>query len=72
MNAADMPCVNDLSAIKEHHDDLKAQIASLQAQLKIVKNTIQDMFEETAMQLAQQGKDFGIRPPLRLVNTRSP
>ena len=31
MNAADMPMWNDLSAMKEHHDDLKAQIASLQA-----------------------------------------
>jgi len=28
--------------------------------LKVVKNSIQDMFEDTArMQLAQQGKDFG-------------
>ena len=44
MNAADMPMWNDLSAIKAHHDDLKAQIASLQAQLKIVKNTLEDMF----------------------------
>ena len=60
MNSADMPLYNDLSSMKERHDTLKMQIHDLQQQLKIVKNSIQDMFEETArMQLAQQGKDFG-------------
>ena len=60
MNSADMPLYNDLSAMKERHDTLKMQIHDLQQQLKIVKNSIQDQFEETArMQLAQQGKDFG-------------
>ena len=60
MNSADMPLYNDLSAMKERHDTLKMQIHDLQQQLKVVKNSIQDMFEETArMQLAQQGKDFG-------------
>ena len=60
MNSADIIAFNDLSSIKEHRDSLKAQIASLQAQLKITSNTLQDMYEDTArMQLAQQGKDFG-------------
>jgi len=60
MNSADMPLYNDLSSMKERHDTLKMQIHDLQQQLKVVKNSIQDMFEETArMQLAQQGKDFG-------------
>ena len=60
MNSADMPLYNDLSSMKERHDTLKMQIHDLQQQLKIVKNSIQDQFEETArMQLAQQGKDFG-------------
>ena len=60
MNSADIRAFNDLSAIKEHRDNLKAQIASLQAQLKVSSNTLQDMYEDTArMQLAQQGKDFG-------------
>ena len=60
MNSADMPLYNDLSAMKERHDTIKMQINDLQQQLKIVKNSIQDMFEDTArMQLAQQGKDFG-------------
>ena len=60
MNSADMPLYNDLSAMKERHDTLKMQIHDLQQQLKVVKNSIQNMFEETArMQLAQQGKDFG-------------
>lgn len=60
MNSADILAFNDLSAIKEHRDNLKAQIASLQAQLKVSSNTLQDMYEDTArMQLAQQGKDFG-------------
>lgn len=60
MNSADIIAFNDLSSIKEHRDSIKAQIASLQAQLKITSNTLQDMYEDTArMQLAQQGKDFG-------------
>jgi len=60
MNSADIIAFNDLSSLKEHRDSIKTQIASLQSQLKIVNNTVQNMFEETArMQLAQQGKDFG-------------
>ena len=60
MNSSEKPLYNDLSAMKERHDTLKTQIHDLQKQLKIVKNSIQDMFEDTArMQLAQQGKDFG-------------
>ena len=71
MNSADMPLYNDLSAMKERHDTLKMQIHDLQQQLKIVKNSIQDQFEETArMQLAQQGKDSA-RQPSTLANIKS-
>ena len=58
MNAANIP--NDLSALKTKRDDIKSKIDDLQYELKIINNSLKDMFEDTAkMQLSQQGKDFG-------------
>tara|TARA_R110000796_G_scaffold40391_1_gene99903 strand:+ start:10189 stop:10620 length:432 start_codon:yes stop_codon:yes gene_type:complete len=58
MNALNTP--NDLTSLFEKRDGLKSQIDDLQQQLKIVNNSLKDMFHDTAqMQLAQQGKDFG-------------
>lgn len=58
MNAANIP--NDLSALKTKRDDIKSKIDDLQYELKVINNSLKDMFEDTAkMQLSQQGKDFG-------------
>ena len=58
MNVVSFP--NDLTALFNKREDLKAQIDNLQKELKIVNKSLQDQFEETAkMQLSQQGKDFG-------------
>lgn len=60
MNGDTVPQFNDLSSLKQRRDEIKSQIDELQQSLKIVNNSLKDMFEETAqMQLAQQGKDFG-------------
>jgi len=51
---------NDLTALFNKREDLKSKIDNHQKELKIVNNSLKDMFHETAqMQLAQQGKDFG-------------
>jgi len=58
MNA--MNNTNDLSALYNKREEIKSKIQDLQGELKILSNSLKDMFEDTAqMQLAQQGKDFG-------------
>ena len=58
MNAMNMP--NDLSALYNKREEIKSKIQDLQGELKILTNSLKDMFDDTArMQLAQQGKDFG-------------
>ncbi len=60
MNSAHMPLYNDLSAMKARRDEIKSQIHDLQQQLKIITNTVEDMYGDLAkQQLAQEGKDFG-------------
>ncbi len=60
MNGNTVPQFNDLSSLKQRRDEIKSQIDELQQSMKIVNNSLRDMFEETdQMELAQQGKDFG-------------
>lgn len=51
---------NDLSLLFNRRQDLKATIKDLQQELKVIDNTITDMFSDQAdHKLAMDGKDFG-------------
>ena len=46
MNA--MNNTNDLSALYNKREEIKSKIQDLQGELKILSNSLKDMFEETA------------------------
>lgn len=54
------PIYNDLSLLHARREEIKDKVKDLQAELKVISNTLIDMFDDAAHKmLAEQGKDFG-------------
>ena len=54
------PIYNDLTLLHNRREDIKNKINDLNCELKVINNSLQQMFEDQArIKLAEKGKDFG-------------